>query len=46
MREFERIDRILALLEAYWKKHPDLRIGQIICNMHARYGEKIDPRSR
>lgn len=33
MREQERIDRILSLLKAYWHTYPDLRLGQLVCNM-------------
>lgn len=32
-RKPERIDVLLKLLEKYWKKHPNLRLGQIFCNM-------------
>jgi hypothetical protein len=32
MRDPERIPRILQLLETYWRKHPDLRLGQIVEN--------------
>lgn len=32
MRDPDRIDEVLAALEAYWKQNPDLRIGQIIEN--------------
>jgi len=30
MREISRIDRVLHLLELFWKAHPDFRLGQII----------------
>jgi uncharacterized protein YihD (DUF1040 family) len=30
MREFERIDRILALIQEVWIKHPDLRLTQLV----------------
>lgn len=33
MRDPNRIDRILGLLGARWKQHPDLRLGQIIHNL-------------
>jgi hypothetical protein len=29
----KRIDRILKLVEKYWKQNPDLRLGQLIGNM-------------
>ena len=32
MRDPARIDRICALLRAYWHAHPDLRLGQIVGN--------------
>lgn len=32
MRDPARIDRILKLLEFYWRKHPDLRLAQIVLN--------------
>lgn len=33
MRDPARIDKILKLLENYWKLNPDLRLGQIVSNM-------------
>lgn len=35
MRDPKRIDMILKELEFYWKKNPDLRLGQIVANMAA-----------
>jgi hypothetical protein len=32
MRDPARIRRVLALLEEYWTRYPDLRLGQIIMN--------------
>lgn len=32
MRNPDRIDPIIEELREYWKAHPDLRLGQIICN--------------
>ncbi len=32
MRNPERIDRILKLVEKVWKKYPDLRLCQLIGN--------------
>lgn len=32
MRDQERIDRMLKLLKDYWKKNPDMRLGQIVVN--------------
>lgn len=41
-RDPARIDRVLGLLERYWKKYPDLRLAQIVCNLApARHG--LDP---
>lgn len=28
----KRIDRILKQIEEIWKKHPDLRLGQLVLN--------------
>ncbi len=36
MRDPKRIDRILDLLNRYWKRNPDLRLGQIIGNFTPR----------
>ena len=33
MRDPTRIDRILDSLRDIWKKNPDLRLGQLICNV-------------
>ena len=33
MRDAARIDKILADLKEIWKKLPDLRLGQLICNV-------------
>jgi uncharacterized protein YihD (DUF1040 family) len=32
-RDFNRIDRILKLIEFQWKTNPDLRLCQLICNL-------------
>ena len=32
MRDPNRIDEVLDLLKIYWKKHPDLRLAQIVGN--------------
>jgi len=34
MRDPARIDRILALLDFYWHKSPDLRLAQIVLNVY------------
>ena len=33
MREAKRIDIILQELSNLWHKYPDLRLGQLICNV-------------
>src|SRR4051812_16725547 len=33
MRNPDRIDIVLRLLEKAWKSHPDLRLGQLILNV-------------
>ncbi len=32
MRDPERISVVLDAIEKYWRKHPDLRLGQILVN--------------
>ena len=32
MRDPERIDRILEIVRKIWKKHPDLRLMQLLLN--------------
>ena len=39
MRDPKRIKPILKLLKKYWKKNPDLRLGQILYNLS--YTENI-----
>lgn len=36
MRDPERIDRILDKLGQVWKRQPDLRLGQLIIDLHPR----------
>ena len=33
MRDPRRIDDILARIKTVWEKNPDLRLGQLICNV-------------
>lgn len=33
MRDIDRIDSILEKLGNIWKEYPDLRLGQLICNI-------------
>lgn len=35
MRDKDRIPKILERLSVVWKKHPDLRLGQLIGNVVA-----------
>lgn len=30
MRDPERIERLLSLIQRVWEKHPDLRLGQLL----------------
>lgn len=32
MRDPERIDRVLKVIEHIWKLYPDMRLGQILVN--------------
>lgn len=34
MRDPNRIDTYIETLRRIWKKHPDLRLGQLITNMN------------
>lgn len=43
MRDPKRIDVLLKLLEAYWKKYPDLRLGQIVGNIAWYERREYDP---
>lgn len=36
MRDPTRIDRVLEKLAAYWHRHPDLRLGQLMVNANLR----------
>jgi uncharacterized protein YihD (DUF1040 family) len=43
MRDPERIDPTIELIREVWKKNPDQRLGQLICNI-SRYGRgNTDP---
>ena len=33
MRDVNRIDVVLNEIKNIWKKYPDLRLGQLICNV-------------
>lgn len=41
MTDPDRIEKILALLEAVWKKYPDFRLGQLLINVKG-YEESHD----
>ena len=34
MRNKKRIPKIIKLLQEYWEKYPDLRLCQLISNLH------------
>lgn len=40
MRNPERIHKILSMLEEFWVKHPDLRLGQILININTYFANK------
>ena len=33
MRDPKRIDKILGVIKKIWEKHPDFRLGQLLCNV-------------
>lgn len=33
MRDPNRIDKVLNEIKEIWKKYPDLRLGQLLCNV-------------
>ena len=33
MRDSDRIDPLLNLIREFWKRHPDLRLGQMITSL-------------
>ena len=41
MRDIKRIKRIIKLLEKYWNKEPDLRLCQLISNLHGNGKQDI-----
>lgn len=42
MRDPERIDGILKEIEEFWKKQPDMRLGQIIANCVRAYDGRLN----
>ena len=40
MRDKERIDKTTDALNLLWKEHPDLRLGQLIDNLHSLNRQK------
>jgi hypothetical protein len=42
MRDPDRIDVVLERLRAFWKKHPDWRLGQIMSNAYGAAGASKD----
>lgn len=43
MRDIGRIDSFCGRLAAAWRKVPDFRFGQLICNIFGEMSEKRDP---
>jgi uncharacterized protein YihD (DUF1040 family) len=43
MRDPKRIDIVLKELGKFWKKYPDLRLGQIVANISRDCGFDADP---
>ena len=43
MRDKKRIELILNEIGFYWKRNPDLRLGQILSNMSVEAGMSSDP---
>ena len=41
MRDPKRIDKVLKVLGDNWKKLPDLRLGQLICNVQSAAGDDL-----
>jgi uncharacterized protein YihD (DUF1040 family) len=33
LRDPVRINEILSLIEQVWRDHPDMRLGQLLCNL-------------
>lgn len=42
-RDPARIDAVLSQVKAYWKAHPDLRLGQIVVNASSNATGQMDP---
>lgn len=40
MRELERINRIISLLQYIWEQHPDLRFNQLISTLQRLYSQE------
>lgn len=40
-REPERVKRMLGLLEQLWTKYPQLRLGQLLSNVDARFDTNV-----
>lgn len=41
MRDPERIDKVLKVLGDNWKKLPDWRFGQLLCNLQSAAGNDL-----
>ena len=42
MRDPARIDKILAQIKRIWVAHPDMRLGQLLCNYSGRAANRIE----
>lgn len=42
MREFERIERIMALLKEFWSRYPELRFNQLIDSLQWEYVNTVN----
>jgi hypothetical protein len=40
MRDPARIPQVLKAIDIYWSMHPDLRLGQILYNLHRELCDK------
>lgn len=46
MRDPQRIDRMVAMIRAYWHRYPDLRLGQLITNLYFEEDDDLERRLR
>lgn len=43
MRDPQRIEEIIPLLQSAWALNPELRLGQLICALSVMYNGNSDP---